>query len=333
MIQGKREMKIGYFALTEQGFELIHRLNKGLPGEVFEKSNLKQHMEDAWRRLDALVCVMAAGIVVRHIASLLRGKDKDPAVVVMDTQGQWAISLLSGHLGGANELAKQLAKVTGGYPVVTTATDVEGMVAFDEVAKKNRLLIENLSALKYVSGNLLNKDEVKVVIDPFYREKNTEKTLYLRPQSLVLGVGCKKDMEPERMAAAFQGFTEKYLSDVRCIRAVATVDRKAGEAAILELSEALSVPLMIIPRGMIGRLDFETVPGGPLEYSPFVEKTLGVGSVAEASAYLAAKSMAGGAYETGRNVTEGEMARLKIKKQKYEGITFAVAEVKQNIDI
>ena len=319
MIQGKRDMKIGYFALTEQGFELIHRLNKGLPGEVFEKSNLKQHMEDAWRRLDALVCVMAAGIVVRHIASLLRGKDKDPAVVVMDTQGQWAISLLSGHLGGANELAKQLAKVTGGYPVVTTATDVEG--------------IENLSALKYVSGNLLNKDEVKVVIDPFYREKNTEKTLYLRPQSLVLGVGCKKDMDVKRMAAAFQGFTEKYLLDVRCIRAVATVDRKAGEAAILELSEALSVLLMIIPRGMIGRLDFETVPGGPLEYSPFVEKTLGVGSVAEASAYLAAKSMAGGAYETGRNVTEGEMARLKIKKQKYEGITFAVAEVKQNIDI
>ena len=164
-----------------------------------------------------------------------------------------------------------MAKVTGGYPVVTTATDVEGMVAFDEVAKKNRLLIENLSALKYVSGNLLNKDEVKVVIDPFYREKNTEKTLYLRPQSLVLGVGCKKDMEPERMAAAFQGFTEKYLLDVRCIRAVATVDRKAGEAEILELSEALSVPLMIIQRGMIGRLAFETVQGDPLEYPTFME--------------------------------------------------------------
>ena len=84
---------------------------------------------------------------------------------------------------------------------------------------------------------------------------------------------------------------------------------------------------------MIGNLDFQTVPGGPLEFSAFVEKTLGVGSVAEASAYLAARSMAGGAYETGRCVAEKEAARLKIRKQKYEGITFAVAEMKQTIAI
>ena len=128
-------MKIGYFALTEQGFELIKRLNGRWPGEVFPKSDLKHHIEEAWERLDALICVMAAGIVVRHIAPLLRGKDKDPAVIVMDTRGQWAISLLSGHLGGANELAKQLAEVTGGHPVVTTATDVEGVAALTKWLK------------------------------------------------------------------------------------------------------------------------------------------------------------------------------------------------------
>lgn len=312
---------------------MIKRLNGRWPGEVFPKSDLKQHIEEAWERLDALVCVMAAGIVVRHIAPLLRGKDKDPAVIVMDTRGQWAISLLSGHLGGANELAKQLAEVTGGHPVVTTATDVEGVAAFDEVAKRNQLLIENLSALKYVSGSLLNKNEVKVVIDPFYKEENTEKTLFLRPQTLVLGAGCKKDMEPERMKETFYRFAEEYLPDLRCIRAVATVDRKAEEKAILTLAEDLEVPLMIISRKMIGDLNFAAVPGGPLEFSPFVEKTLGVGSVAEASAYLAAKSIAGGHYKTGRHAMENETARLSIKKQKYEGITFAVAEMKQNIGI
>lgn len=184
-------MKIGYFALTEQGFELVHRLNKRWPGGIFPKVDLKQHIEEAWGQSDALVFVMAAGIVVRYIAPLLRGKDKDPAVIVMDTRGQWVISLLSGHLGGANELAVQLAAVTKGHPIVTTATDVEGIVAFDEVAKRNQLLIENLSALKYVSGRLLDKKEVKVVIDPFY-EVDGEKTLCLRPQTLVLGVGCKK---------------------------------------------------------------------------------------------------------------------------------------------
>lgn len=325
-------MKIGYFALTEQGFELVHRLNKRWPGGIFPKADLKQHIEEAWGQSDALVFVMAAGIVVRYIAPLLRGKDKDPAVIVMDIRGQWVISLLSGHLGGANELAVQLAAVTGGHPIVTTATDVEGIVAFDEVAKRNQLLIENLSALKYVSGRLLDKKEVKVVIDPFY-EVDGEKTLCLRPQTLVLGVGCKKGMSPERMIEAFYSFAEEYLTDVRCIRAVATVDVKAGERAILSLAEKLEIPLMIISRKMIGKLDFHTVPGGPLEFSPFVEKNLGVGSVAEASAYLAARSMAGGEYKTGRYIVPKEGARLSIKKQKYEGITFAVAEMKQIIDI
>lgn len=325
-------MKIGYFALTEQGFELVHRLNKRWPGGIFPKSDLKQHIEEAWRQSDALVFVMAAGIVVRYIAPLLRGKDKDPAVIVMDTRGQWVISLLSGHLGGANELAVRLAAVTKGHPIVTTATDVEGIVAFDEVAKRNQLLIENLSALKYVSGRLLDKKEVKVVIDPFYKVDG-EKTLCLRPQTLVLGVGCKKDMSPERMMEAFDSFAKEYLPDVRCIRAVATVDIKAGERAILSLAEKLEIPLMIISRKMIGKLDFQTVPGGPLESSPFVEKNLGVGSVAEASAYLAACSMVGSEYKTGRYIVPKERARLRIKKQKYEGITFAVAEMKQMIDL
>ena len=325
-------MKIGYFALTEQGFELVHRLNKRWPGGIFPKADLKQHIEEAWGQSDALVFVMAAGIVVRYIAPLLRGKDKDPAVIVMDIRGQWVISLLSGHLGGANELAVQLAAVTGGHPIVTTATDVEGIVAFDAVAKRNQLLIENLSALKYVSGRLLDKKEVKVVIDPFY-VVDGEKTLCLRPQTLVLGVGCKKGMSPERMVEAFHSFAKEYLPDMRCIRAVATVDAKAGEEAILSLAEKLQIPLMIISRKMIGKLDFQTVPGGPLEYSPFVEKNIGVGSVAEASAYLAARSMAGGEYKTGRSIAPKGGARLRIKKHKYEGITFAVAEMKQRIDI
>ena len=83
---------------------------------------------------DNLVCVMAAGIVVRGIAPYLKGKDTDPAVVVVDEAGQFAISLLSGHLGGANELARRVAKVLGGTPVITTATDVHGLPALDVLA-------------------------------------------------------------------------------------------------------------------------------------------------------------------------------------------------------
>ena len=326
-------MKIGYFALTEEGFKLAETLNQSLPGKIFQKINLKQQMETAWEELDGLICIMAAGIVVRCIAPMLRGKDKDPAVIVMDHHGQWAVSLLSGHLGGANALAEKLAQISGGQAVVTTATDVEGVVAFDVVAKKNRLLIENLENLKYVSGKLLNKEDVQVVIDPMYRRDAGKKTLYLRPQTLVLGVGCKKAMDPKRMQEAFESFAEEYLPMKEAIRAVATVDIKAGEKAILSLADALEVPMMVISGKMIHKLDFEKVPGGPLEYSPFVAKTIGVGSVAEASAFLGARSLAEGKYAVGRNEEEEIRARLCLKKKKYEGITFALAEMMQRIEI
>ena len=95
---------------------------------------------------------MASGIVVRTIAPLLVSKASDPAVVVMDSRGAFAVSLLSGHLGGANDLAKALAKTSGGQAVITTGTDVEHTLAFDVFARENHLRIVNLSVLKYISG-------------------------------------------------------------------------------------------------------------------------------------------------------------------------------------
>lgn len=160
-----------------------------------------------------------------------------------------------------------------------------------------------------------------------------EKTLYLRPQTLVLGVGCKKGMEPERMMEAFRKFTETYVPDIRCIRAVATVDKKSGEAAILHLAERLDVPLMIISRKMIGNLDFQTVPGGPLGVFRFCGENSWRGLCGRGQCLSGQQIYGGGAYETGRCVAEKEAARLKIRKQKYEGITFAVAEMKQTIAI
>ena len=135
------------------------------------------------------------------------------------------------------------------------------------------------------------------------------------------------------MQAAFREFAEACLPMKEAVRAVATVDVKAGEEAIRILAETLEVPMMIISRKMIAKLDFEKVPGGPLEYSPFVAKTIGVGSVAEASAYLGAKCLSGGWYKTGRTDTEEIRAKLCFKKIKYEGITFALAETMQKIEI
>jgi precorrin-4 C11-methyltransferase len=88
---------------------------------------------DCFKKYNGLICVMAIGIVVRLLAHLLEGKESDPAVVVVDEMGDNAISLISGHLGGANRLAQEVAAITGGKAVITTATDVQGKVSFDEL--------------------------------------------------------------------------------------------------------------------------------------------------------------------------------------------------------
>lgn len=117
---------------------------------------------DAWNRYDGLVFIMASGIVVRTIAPLLKSKTSDPAVIVMDSDGRFVISLLSGHLGGANALAGALAKVSGGQAVITTGTDVAGTLAFDVLAKENHCLIENIKELKYISGAMIERLSVDV---------------------------------------------------------------------------------------------------------------------------------------------------------------------------
>ena len=109
---------------------------------------LSEAFREAFAQGENLVCVMAAGIVVRGIAPYLKGKDTDPAVVVVDEAGRFAVSLLSGHLGGANDLARRVAEVLGGTAVITTATDVQGLPALDVLAVAQGLTIENLAGVR-----------------------------------------------------------------------------------------------------------------------------------------------------------------------------------------
>lgn len=119
-------------------------------------------VSDAWGKYDGMVFIMASGIVVRTIAPLLKSKTSDPAVVVMDAGGRFAVSLLSGHLGGANALAKALAHVCGGQAVITTGTDVAHTLAFDVLAKANQCLIENIKDMKYISSAMIEREPVDV---------------------------------------------------------------------------------------------------------------------------------------------------------------------------
>ena len=158
-------MNTAYFYLTDEGGRLAHKLAAAHPGDIYNKENFKENLRAGFGRYDSLVCIMATGIVVRILAPLIVHKTSDPAVVVLDQKGKYAISLLSGHLGGANDLAREMAVISGGEAVITTATDVAGELSFDTFAKKHDMAIENIGQLKHISGALLSGKKVNVFTD------------------------------------------------------------------------------------------------------------------------------------------------------------------------
>ncbi len=156
-------MTTAYFYLTPEGKELAEKLAASHPGDLYGKVDFKDNLRKGFEIYDYLVCIMATGIVVRILAPLIVHKTSDPGVVVLDQKGQHAISLLSGHLGGANDLAREMASISGGQAVITTATDVAGELSFDSFAKKHHMSIENIGQLKHISGSLLEGKTIGVL--------------------------------------------------------------------------------------------------------------------------------------------------------------------------
>src|SRR5664279_3509676 len=170
------DMRIAVIAITRNGALLGQRLREGLNGaelyvssryggqagplrQLFDPADLKALTTSLWHGVDGLVFIMASGIVVRMIAPHLHSKQSDPAVVVMDDAAKFAISLLSGHLGGANELAGRCAFISGARPVITTATDVNDLPSFDMLAKEQGWVIEDISRVKLLNRLLLDNEE------------------------------------------------------------------------------------------------------------------------------------------------------------------------------
>lgn len=155
-------MKPAVIAITKDGVSLGKKIAQRLPSAEFFplKKDLSSEIARLFKKYDALVFIMATGIVVRLIAPLIKDKRTDPAVVVLDEQGKFVISLLSGHIGGANELAKHIAKITGGQAVITTASDVQGKLAVDTLAVQLKCEIEDFTKAKEVTAAIVNGGRV-----------------------------------------------------------------------------------------------------------------------------------------------------------------------------
>jgi cobalt-precorrin 5A hydrolase len=122
--------------------------------------NLSELFAKVFNVFDAIIAVMAIGIVVRIIAPFIADKTTDPAVVVVDDFGKYAISLLSGHLGGANRLTKMVAGEIGAISVVTTATELLGRKSVEEIAEENNLKIVNFESLAIVNSAIVNERKI-----------------------------------------------------------------------------------------------------------------------------------------------------------------------------
>ena len=283
---------------------------------------------------------MATGIVVRTIAPKLESKDKDPAVVVIDDAGSFAISLLSGHLGGANALAKRCAELTGGIPVITTATDVNDLPSFDMLAKASGWRIDDLSRVKALNAMLLEGKQIAVVDHgdavrsfcvgkgflSFYDDaedalrsgasgyllvtnrtisKNPaeERTLVLRPLNLCLGIGCNRGTSAEEIESVVKENLERLSLSLKSVKCIATAQAKSDESGLLEFAGKAGVPIRFFASD---ELNAVAVPSPPSEHA---FAAIGATGVAEPAALLAS----GG-------------GRLLLHKVKQGNVTLAIAE-------
>ena len=301
-------------------------------------TSLRETFRQCFCEQEALVLIMACGIAVRMLAPLAQDKQSDPAVVVMDEAGRFAVSLLSGHWGGANTLSKQLAELTGGTPVITTATDVSGLCAVDVFSREIGAKPEPFSLVKVFNAAMLRGEQIAVFTErpysrlqrytgltffPLARLQQTaarfahravltnrarctgtrEGDLYLRPPNLYVGVGCRRGVPASRILAAITKALESHNLAPGSVVSMASIDHKFDEAGLLKAAEVLRVPLTFYSAGDIMALR------APYQVSSFVQQTMGVGAVCEPTAILAARG-----------------GRLVVRKQKMDGVTVAVAE-------
>jgi cobalt-precorrin 5A hydrolase/precorrin-3B C17-methyltransferase len=298
------------FHITDKALALAKRIADFSPGaEVWKfESSLVAAL---WAKRRAFVFIMATGIVVRTIAPLLKDKKTDPAVIVLDEKAHHVISLVGGHLGGANELAREIASRLGTEPVITTASDVNNLPSIDLWAKNNGLVIETWDTLPRVAARLMNEESLRVYSESdialpveFALEKDprhadiliTKKQrveicgscvkdqLYLRPRNLVVGIGCNSDTEASEIEDVVRTVLLEHNLSFLAIHLLATIDIKAAEPGVLEFAAKYGFPLRSFPARQLN-----AVRG--IKKSEAVFQATGANAVAEPAALLASGSI------------------------------------------
>ena len=336
--------RIMIMTFNDRGYELGKKISENIQSEELKEirvisvasGTLYEKTKEAWKEGYDLVFISAIGIAVRAVAGLIDSKLEDRAVIAMDEEGKYIVPVLSGHVGGADRLAREIAGFTGGSAVITSASDVRGMPAFDEWASEKGFAILNKERIAPVYDKVLAHEEIKVFCErydgevPFtdhqqitavdedhfpdviiyggcdagvikaFIDEYSSMSLIMASRYLIIGVGCRKGISAEKIIDCVNDTCEKKGLDMRLIGKLATIDLKKDEEGIKSSCAR-------------NRWKFETFPAeelrevqGDFQASLFVEETTGVDNVCERAAVRA-----GG--------------RLLVGKTKYEGVTVAVA--------
>lgn len=352
--------------LSEEGENawLYTKCSKYRDGSINKRLKYIYPNTDEWAKVqmsakNELLFIGACGIAVRAIAPWVANKLYDSPVLVMDELGTYVIPILSGHVGGANEIAAKIGKMTGAIPVITTATDLNRCFAVDIFAKKNYLYIENKDGIARVSSKILRGEKISMAIEPLghaisepetleTEENKTEKvetvkagkqaeqdnrftnqieivdfppkqpidviitsqkqdynaSLILRPKEYVLGMGCKRDKEPEKIA----GYIDQTLTALGIsknqVYAICSIDKKRDEAGFLQWSSLERIPFITYSAEELEDVE------GDFEVSQFVKSQVGVDNVCERAALKGC----------------GEGGELVYRKHASDGMTIAVAK-------
>lgn len=335
-------------AVSVSGIDLARRINYDKEADIYTldkyadniellsmNDSLKDFMGGAFKKYSQIIMIMSCGIAVRSISPYVQSKHKDPAVVVIDDLGKHVISLLSGHIGGANSLTQEIAKSIEAVPVITTASDLRGIEAVDTMAQRLELVIEDFEVAKKVTASLVNGEATGLFSDIngikhdrrlMYIEKlekvkecNINALIYigyrdlheldvldipvvkLIKRDLVLGIGCRKGINSDRILEAFESVCKTYCVNKSAIRSIATIELKKNEEGIKKLSAYLNVPIDIIDTNKIAEVEKH------FECSDLVRRITGVGCVAEPTAYISS-----------------EYGSCVVPKTKLNGITMSI---------
>ena len=354
---------IAVIALTNRGVETAAKISTALEKLEIKNSfylpeqciqgwatpldmRLSEFVKDIFAKVDAIIAVMATGIIIRAIAPCLKSKLTDPAVVCVDISGRFAISLLSGHYGGANELTRIIAREIGAIPVVTTASDVLGKVSVDEVAKLLNLKIQNPDSLVAVNSALVNDKHVVLILvgdvqipetlisgyevkrvttvkqvaalledfdagaiiadKPVPTGKLPKPATVLTPKKIVVGVGARKNSSEAEIIAAVDSALSRVNLHVERVARLATVDIKSDSPSMVSAAEKLGLPIDFVSVAALRSVKH----AGLSPDSTLVTEKIGVGGVCERAALI----------------TAGKNAILILKKMKMNGVTVAIAE-------